>query len=171
LTYYFLPIGYPLKYTDPDGKTTEIDEGTGVVKNVENDGSNAIVAYPYSSDGQRLEGPGNYIGETMYWDSFISPDTDKPVGVIYKNQSIDTQMAEFYKEAKTMSGIRTWIESRPGGKLDIKSRLPGHERKSYHGFLFDGVYTTLRATGNIFAGMNAAWLGMQYNDFQKVLAH
>jgi hypothetical protein len=60
-----------VKYVDPDGMTTEIDEATGKVMSVIDDGSNAVMAYPYSSGGTRLEGPGNYIGETWFCDEFI----------------------------------------------------------------------------------------------------
>jgi filamentous hemagglutinin len=157
----------PVKYTDPDGKTTEIDELTGTVRNVVDDGNTAVLAYPYSNDGERLAGPAIYIGDTMFWDSFISPDTGNPAGVIYPNQSIEIKMAELYTTARNLGEFRTWLESIPNGKMDIKSQLPGHERRSYHGFLYQGKYITLREAGNILAGMNAAQFGMEYSDFQK----
>ncbi|UNU73960.1 hypothetical protein LU293_03425 [Moraxella nasovis] len=40
-------------------------------------------------------------------------------------------------------------------------------RKAYDGYLFHGKYVTLREGGNILAGMNAATLGIPYEDFQK----
>jgi filamentous hemagglutinin len=157
----------PIKYTDPDGNTTEIDELTGAVKNVLDDDSTVVIAYPYSKNGERLEGPGNYIGDTMFWDSFISPDTGNPVGIIYPNQSIDDKMAELFVTASRLGKTKTWMESVPGGEMDIKSQLPGHEGFSYHGFLYDGKYVSLREAGNLLAGMNAAQFGMEYSDFQK----
>jgi RHS repeat-associated protein len=99
----------PIKYIDPDGNTTEVDEANGIVKNVIDDGNTAVMAYPYSSNGERLQGPGNYIGDTMFWDSFISPDTGKPVGIIYQNQSIDLKMAELFVRASRIGETATWL--------------------------------------------------------------
>lgn len=76
----------------------------------------------------------------MYVDSFISPDTGNPVGVIYPNQSIDQKMAELSISAGEMGYTKTWYESRSGGKLDIKAQMPGQ---------------------------NAAYYDMSYEDFQK----
>lgn len=66
-----------------------------------------------------------------------------------------------------MGYAKTWYESRSGGRLDIKSRLQGHEGKSYHGFKYMGYIITLREAGNILAGQNAASFQMGFTDFQK----
>jgi filamentous hemagglutinin len=59
------------------------------------------------------------------------------------------------------------LASVPGGEMDIKSQLPGYEGFSYHGFLYNGKYVSLREAGNLLAGMNAAQFKMEYSDFQK----
>jgi len=127
----------------------------------------SILAYPFTSDGQRCEGPAQYYGQSMYSDSFISPDTGNPVGIVYPKESIDVKMASLFMEATEMGYTRTWIESRAGGTLDIKSQMLGHEGKSYHGFKYSGYIVTLREAGNILAGQNAAYYNMDYFDFQK----
>lgn len=159
--------GDPINYTDPNGLTTIVNEADGHVLDVQRDGDTSILAYPYTPDGQRCEGPAQYYGKTMYEDSFISPDTGKPVGVIYPNQSIDQKMAELSISAGEMGYTKTWYESRSGGKLDIKAQMPGHEGKSYHGFKYNGYVISLREAGNILAGQNAAYYNMSYEDFQK----
>jgi filamentous hemagglutinin len=108
------------------------------------DGSNAIISYAYSEEGEKIEVSENYIGDTLFWDSFISPDTGNTVGIIYQGESIDSKMNELFELAAQMGETMTWFESRSGGKLDIKTRLPGHDGKSYHGFLYKGTYVSLR---------------------------
>lgn len=53
------------------------------------------------------------------------------------------------------------------GDYDIKKSFKNGEIKTYHGYLFHGQYITLREGGNILAGMNAATLGVPYDEFQK----
>ena len=110
------------------------------------------------------------IGETMFEDAFISPDTGKAVGQIYIGESIDGYIYRLNDKAWSAGFYAEELyayNSLPGNIYDIKSSYPNHERKSYHGFLFDGKYITLREGGNILAGMNAATLGIPYEEFQK----
>ncbi|WP_227546581.1 VENN motif pre-toxin domain-containing protein [Moraxella catarrhalis] len=110
------------------------------------------------------------IGETMFEDAFISPDTGNPVGRVYIGESIDEYIYRLNDKAWSAGFYAEELyayNSLPGNIYDIKSSYPNHERKSYHGFLFDGKYITLREGGNILAGMNAATLGIPYEEFQK----
>jgi filamentous hemagglutinin len=157
----------PVKLMDPDGRTTEIDIITGDVKSVTQDGSNDIIAYAYTIKGERIDGVAKYIGKTLFWDSFISPDTGKAQGRVYIGESIDKEINELFKLAGEKGYTWTWVESRNGGAMDIKSKLKGHKGYSYHGFLYKGSYITLREAGNILAGMNAAQFNMDFSDFQK----
>ena len=110
------------------------------------------------------------IGESMFEDAFISPDTGKPVGRVYIGESIDGHVYRLNDRAWSAGFFSEEMyayNSLPGNIYDIKSNYPRHKRKSYHGFLFDGKYITLREGGNILAGMNAATLGIPYDEFQK----
>ena len=110
------------------------------------------------------------IGETMFEDAFISPDTGNPVGRVYIGESIDEYIYRLNDKAWSAGFYAEELyayNSLPGNIYDIKSSYPNHEGKSYHGFLFDGKYITLREGGNILAGMNAATLGIPYEEFQK----
>ena len=107
------------------------------------------------------------VGQLMFKDSFISPETGKDVGVIYLGESIEPHVYKLNRQAHGESSMVVARKSAPGGEYDIKSNYPGHENKSYHGFLFKGKYISLRDAGNILAGMNAAVLGESFEDFQK----
>ena len=107
------------------------------------------------------------VGQLMFKDSFISPETGKDVGVIYLGESIEPHVYKLNRQAHGESSMVVARKSVPGGEYDIKSNYPGHENKSYHGFLFKGKYISLRDAGNILAGMNAAVLGESFEDFQK----
>ena len=157
----------PIRYIDPDGRITIVNENDNHVIDVKFNGDTSILAYPYTADGNRCEGPGLYYGKSMYIDSFISPDTGKPVGIVYPNESIEIEMACLSMDAIDMGYKKTWYESRSGGELDIKARLLGHEGRSYHGFKYMGYVITLREAGNILAGQNAAIFKMEYENFQK----
>jgi len=150
----------PVMMTDPDGNSTWIDK-EGVVKEVKNDNNLGIYRVGDNKMKQKL-------GETKFWDSFVSPDTGKPVGKIFLGESIELYLSSLAKEAKGMSSFGVARESIPNGKFDVKSKYPGHEGKSYHGFLFQGKYITLREAGNVLAGANAAILGQSFDDFQKM---
>ena len=138
----------PVKYVDPDGMTTEIDEATGEVKNVTFDFSNDVIAYPYSSDGARLEGPGNYIGETWFWDEFIDPETGKAFGGIQIGASFDPLIEYLHNIAEGMNLIDIAKGSNNGRIFDIKARFP-------NGRLLNGKYASSRSAGNFLAGYNA----------------
>jgi filamentous hemagglutinin len=152
----------PVKFIDPTGNSTWIDD-EGNVQNVIEDGDLGI----YRTLPEGVEGPPEKVGETHFWDAFISPDTHRPVGRVYLGQSIDKYIADKANEALGMTTDETFQNMLPRHKLDIKAIFPGHEGKSYHGFLFQGKYVSLREAGNILAGVNAASHGMSFEDFQK----
>ncbi len=152
----------PVRLKDPDGNSTWTDEN-GIVVDVRNDKDLSI----YQSVPKGQYGPPAKVGETRFWDSFVSPETGKPVGQIFLNQSIDNYFYNLAAEALGMSAKGVALESTPKGKFDIKNVFPGHEGKSYHGFLLEGKYTSLREAGNILAGFNAASHGIGFDEFQK----
>ena len=149
-----LQANNPVKYTDPDGRSTWIDQD-GLVRNVINDGDLNI--YQWSGNGvyENIEGPlskesvidnenpWKVVGETLFWDAFISPDTNKPVGKLILGESIDAYIDDLHAKVESYGKDKTFRLSLPNKEFDIKTQYPGHEGFSYHGFLFHGKYVTL----------------------------
>ena len=72
-----------------------------------------------------------------------------------------------HEESKSMNLIEIALESKPGGKFDIK--------KDYinKGRLLNGKYVTSRSAGNYLAGYNASTgtylgVGISFNTFQQL---
>ena len=108
------------------------------------------------------------VGQVMWQDSFTSPDTGLAGGKVYLGESIEDYIYTLnYKAWANDSAYSYAKKSKPGGEYDLKSNYPGHADKSFHGFLFQGKYISLRDAGNILAGMNAAVLDIPFKDFQK----
>ncbi len=61
----------PVRYVDPSGFSTCVDEKTGIILSATNDNDCGIYAYP-TVDGQRVEGPGLLIGFTGNSGYFVS---------------------------------------------------------------------------------------------------
>lgn len=57
----------------------------------------------------------NKIGETRYWDAFISPDTKKAVGKVIVGESIDEYIWNLVEKAGECGKNKTFYESRPKG--------------------------------------------------------
>ncbi|WP_432480662.1 DUF637 domain-containing protein [Moraxella sp. ZY200743] len=146
---------------------TYIDKNNEVKKVILN-GDKGIYKCNFQND--KCIDPPIKIGESMFEDAFISPDTGNAVGRIYIGENIDEYIYDLNSQA-WLSGFYGKelyaYNSLPGNKYDIKSNYPGHKGKSYHAFLFTGKYITLREGGNILAGMNAAILGVPFDEFQK----
>lgn len=158
----------PVNLSDPSGRSTYVEEdpdneGEYFVKEVNEDDDLGI--YAINSDSPKEEW--ERIGETHYWDSFVSPDTGRAVGKIYAGQSIDDYYDGKVEQAASETVATVFRKSQPGNEYDIKATYPGHEGKSYHGFLLDGKYASLREVGNMLAGHNAARQGVSHKDFQQ----
>ena len=97
----------------------------------------------------------------------MSPDTHKPVGRIYLGQDITPYVMGLAYDASKLSTFDKNFESQKDKKFDVKAVYPGHEGKSYHGFLFNGKYISLRDAGNILAGINAHTHGERFDDYMK----
>lgn len=161
----------PINLSDPSGNSTIVspdadNEGEYFFEEV-HDGDDLGI-YIRNDDFDREEW-GN-LGETHYWDSFKSPDTGLAVGKIYQGQSIDGYYDQKARQAATESPRTVARKSLPGNEYDLKATYSGHEDKSYHGFLLDGKYTSLREAGNMLAGHNAAKLGLSFTDLQQKAA-
>ncbi len=109
------------------------------------------------------------MGETEYWDEFVSPETGKTM-TNYKIQfgkSFAPIIAEKNKLAQNMDLKEIAAESGPGGYFDIK--IP---YKNVGGLL-NGKYATSRSAGNYLAGYNAQGgtyfgVSISFDTFQKL---
>jgi hypothetical protein len=134
------------------------------VKSVLDDGDLSIY--------QGLPGPKFKVGETIFPDSFLGePNKEtgerRPVGKVYIDQDITDYVKGLASEAASVDTVSAYGRSRNGGPYDIKMTYPGHESKSYHGFLFEGKYISLRDAGNILAGINAASHGESFDSYMR----
>lgn len=147
----------PLLYIDPTGFTTELNEVTGEVMNVINDGDTSILAFPYVN-GKRAQGPAQLIGDSYRVDTFTAGDL--------VNIGVD-KTDELYKSAKSKyePNIITGLNSGSGEKYDIKTTW-GY--KDTDGFKFEGKYATMRDLGNILAGLNARIGNTDFWKFQRM---
>lgn len=153
----------PVNKSDPNGHSTSIDS-SGDVKSVVDDGDLGV----YEKTDDDFIGPPNRIGETRFWDAFISPDTKKAVGKVFRDHAIDGHFLSLAKEANAMSAFELANSSLKNGKFDIKSNYINHENMSYHGFLLEGKYMSLREIGNVLAGYNASAHKVSFDNFQRL---
>lgn len=166
--------GNPVILTDPTGYTTITDEDTSLVLDVILDGLTDILSISTNGiDGgfERVQGPAELIGETLFEDTFIKPcgeNKGKPIGYVCFDRSINDYMIEKEMLARKYAYwlvAYMWWQSTSKGSLDIKRdpRLGG----MYAGNFYKGKCITLREAGNILAGINSAYLEMDWEDFQK----
>ena len=160
-----------------ENNSLHIDKNGVVIRNIPNNDYN-IYQYNYTcstiagnncpnlTDFNKLYNSSKkVVGQIMWQDSFTSPESGKSFGIIHLGENIESYIYQLNDKAWGQSDITVGWKSRSGGEYDIKNNYPN--AGSYHGFLFQGKYITLRDAGNILAGMNAAVNGKSFDDFQK----
>jgi RHS repeat-associated protein len=153
LNRYAYTLNNPLKYVDPTGHSTWINEH-GYVQRVINDHDLTIY--------QTVEGQTGPIGKTHFWDSFTDGRGNSE-GHINIGMNFTGYMLTMIDSAMDMTLPQVAWESRNGGAFDIKTSWPGFEgnrNKAYEGGLFKGEYITLRDGGNIIFGANTFIKGL-----------
>ena len=152
-------------YVEPNNDTDREDDYT--VKEVTNDKDFGIYVRDEDQKKEKLR----KLGETRFWDAFISPDSHKPVGTIYEGYTFDREFRSLAEQASTLDALDLALASSTHGFLNVKAKdygLTQDVTKSYDGVLLDGKYMTMREIGNALAGYNAAVNGQTYDDFQRV---
>ena len=174
----------PIRLVDPDGKqiSTHTDHEGNVVA-VFNDGDNGVYQHQRNADGSSVTEfqlskrfakygsscGGVKIGETEYWDEFVSPETGMTM-TNYKLQigkSFDPIIRDLHLRAKEMDLIEIANNSKGGELFDIKKDYPNV------GALLNGKYATSRSAGNFLAGYNAEsgsyfGFGISFKTFQQL---
>lgn len=160
-----------------ENNSLHIDKNGVVIRNIPNNDYN-IYQYNYTcspiagnncpnlTDFNKLYSSSKkVVGQIMWQDSFTSPESGKSFGIIHLGENIEPYIYQLNDKAWGQSDITIGWKSRSCAEYDINNNYPNVG--SYHGFLFQGKYITLRDAGNILAGMNAAVNGKSFDDFQK----
>ena len=171
----------PVRLVDPDGReiSTHTDEEGNVVA-VYNDDDNGVYRHrgnreytlselqnSYSSTNTAAGG--ERMGETEYWDEFISPEDGSTLTDtrIQFGKSFMPIIERKHQISLGMNLLEISSASAGGGDFDIKNDYPNV------GGLLNGKYATSRSAGNFLAGYNAATgklLGLKttFNTFQRL---
>lgn len=157
--------------------STHVDSDGNVIS-VKNDGDNSVYAHSNGTSTEDIDSNhsenntsagGSQIGETEYWDEFVSPETNKAMTNVQLKigKSWDQLLAEKALDADGMNLKDIASKSGPGGVFDIKNDYPNEGR------LLNEKYATSRSAGNYLAGYNAqggSYFGVSINfkTFQKL---
>lgn len=169
---YLSMDGNPILKIDPNGEST-ITSNDGTVIEVNNDNDLGI----YKSDLKPGEhGPIQKMGETEFWDEFISPDGENKgqvVGKIIYGESWDNVIDNLSLKADKMNLIDLAKNSGDNELFDIKWKKEYSPHGQYTGKKINGKYYTARSAGNYLAGYNAAGsrifgITISFETFQKL---
>ena len=168
---YHYAANNPVKYVDPTGESTYINETGNVLLVDVQDYDMGIYLCQNGAINKYYK-----VGETWFLDSFMEPDSPGnpnkqrgALGTIHLNNSIDAKIYSMYRKSKYYGKEVSGFLLRNNGRFDIKTQCPGSG--AYDGFLLFGRYVTLRDAGNILAGMIAGRYGTSKEDrenFQKL---
>ena len=166
--FWMTPYAYcannPVKYVDPSGEeiSTHTDAEGNVVA-VYNDGDNNVYRHNGDRNYTNLElkllysksntsAGGEKMGETEFWDEFISPETGNVMTNIriQFGKSFMPIIQRMHEESLNMNLVEIAMESKGVGKFNIKNKYINV------GALLNGKYATSRSAGNFLAGYNAS---------------
>ena len=183
--FWMTPYAYcannPVKYVDPSGEeiSTHTDAEGNVVA-VYNDGDNNVYRHNGDRNYTNLElkllysksntsAGGEKMGETEFWDEFISPETGNVMTNIriQFGKSFMPIIQRMHEESLNMNLVEIAMESKGVGKFNIKNKYINV------GALLNGKYATSRSAGNFLAGYNAStgsYKGVRiwFNKFQQL---
>ncbi len=147
----------PSTHIDKNGKVITVfdDNDNGVYQHGDNaDGKTPTEAQIKKRHAKKgTSAGGTKIGDTQYWDEFVSPDTGKILTdhIILVGTDMTSHIEAINKQAtKEMNLYQMAQSSRNGGSLDIKAVWGNY------GILLNGLYVTTRSAGNYLAGLNGA---------------
>jgi len=176
------PTGGETLQADP---STHID-ANGKVITVYDDGDLGVYQHPNNADGRAptkaqldkrhkksTSAGGTRVGETMFWDEFISPETGRPMTnyTVYPNGSFDPTISQAAQQAANMDLAQRAHEMRANGQFDIKRKLWPNVAMKLNGYI-----VTSRSAGNYLAGYLAesgTYLGVHISPdtFQKMAGY
>ena len=183
--FWMTPYAYcannPVKYVDPSGEeiSTHTDAEGNVVA-VYNDGDNNVYRHNgdrnYTNSELKLlysnsntSAGGEKMGETEFWDEFISPETGNVMTNIriQFGKSFMPIIQRMHEESLNMNLVEIAMESKGSGKFNIKNKYINV------GALLNGKYATSRSAGNFLAGYNASTgsykgVRIRFNKFQQL---
>jgi RHS repeat-associated protein len=149
----------PINLIDPDGMLSTHTDSTGNVLAVYNDGDLGVYRHDDAtskadvdkkrSDSGTTSGNGENMGETMFWDEFVSPETGKAFGKINFGANWEDVINPMIDKAKGLGLVDVASRSGGGGEFDIKKDHPNEGR------MLGGKYVSSRSAGNYLAAYNA----------------
>jgi len=154
------PLGLvPSTHTDKEGNVLAVynDGDMGVYKHGHNAGEDAPTKSTIDKrHEQSTSAGGEKMGETAYWDEFITPGTNRAEGTIYfgEKQSWDPLVKWGNDHANSQDLTITMKESKLNQTLDIKNNKDWASEGPMTGRYLNGKYATARSAGNYLAGMN-----------------
>jgi len=173
----------PIYYNDPTGMiamppSTHTDEDGNILA-VYYDGDNSVYKHENAKskadidnlriDNSNTSGGGTKMGETAFWDEFVSPETGRTMTNyrIQFGKSFDPIINKLNFKSKGMDLKEIALNSRGGEIFDLKKDFKGV------GALLEGKYATSRSAGNFLAGLNAEGgrmygIGINFETFQKL---
>jgi len=172
---YAYCLNNPVRYIDPDGRSTHKNEEGKVIAVYDN---KDLGVYRHTNESLKGFDPKKMslttigvekMGETENWDEFVNPETRKAMTniTIAFGISFDPLIEKMHDKAQEMDLKEISSKSAGGEFFDIK--------KDYKniGALLNGKYATSRSAGNFLAGYNAesgTYFGasISFETFQKL---
>ncbi len=150
---YLYCAGNPIKYTDPDGQSTQTDEN-GKVQKVIDDGDLGV--YRYNTETKQYD----YMGESLHLLSFANQSAYNNDGTIKaaENMYIDFGSNEFH--CKIQQALNSRMSIFEYMKLGAEDGTYDFKAKGNIGSMIDGKYASPQDAGNVLAGAFKASQGI-----------
>ncbi|WP_240915171.1 RHS repeat-associated core domain-containing protein [Chitinophaga oryziterrae] len=163
---YNYVLNNPLSMVDPNGMegTSTHTDLAGKVLAVYNDGDLGVYKHNDAKTAKDVDesrrktksasGGGEKMGETLYWNEFIVPNTNRAEGRILFRESWASTIAGYHEEAMKYDLREVANKSKNNQDFDIKTKRDVAPYGPMTGKKLLGYYASARSAGNFLAGFN-----------------